>query len=211
MAEAGPVAGQPWLSSSHFPNGYEVITYGRGTWLIHMLRWMLRDASRTPALPDGNDTVFLALLRNLVDRYQGKEITNTDFEQAVEELLPRSLWFENRQSLDWFFDGWVNGTAFPQFEVTGLRVTHARTGSTGGTRTVPASAAQNVTVSGSIHQNSAPIDLVTSIPVYGVAGDKQVYLGRVFAEGAETRFSLPAPADVKQVVLDPYHTVLTEP
>jgi hypothetical protein len=208
IVEAGPVTLGSRLSSSHFPNGYEVITYGRGTWLIHMLRWMLRDASRAPAQPNGTDTVFLALLRNLVDRYQGKEITNTDFEQAVEELLPRSLWFENRQSLDWFFDGWVNGTAFPQFEVTGLRVTHAKSGA--GAR-VAATAAQSVTVSGSIHQNSAPIDLVTSIPVYGVAGDKQVYLGRVFAEGAETRFSLPAPADVKQVVLDPYHTVLTEP
>ena len=63
----------------------------------------------------------------------------------------------------------------------------------------------------SIHQSSAPFDLVTSVPVYGVAGDRQIYLGRVFAEGAETRFTLPAPAGVKQLVLDPYHTVLTEP
>ena len=62
-----------------------------------------------------------------------------------------------------------------------------------------------------IHQNSAPFDLVTSVPVYGVAGEHQIYLGRVFAEGAETHFTLPAPADVKQLVLDPYHTVLTEP
>ena len=110
--------------------------------------------------------------------------------------MPRSLWFENRKSLDWFFDGWVNGTAFPQLEVSGVKF--ART-------------AKGVTASGVVHQNSAPFDLVTSVPVYGVAGDRQVYLGRVFAEGAETRFSLPAPADVKQLVLDPYHTVLTEP
>ena len=47
--------------------------------------------------------------------------------------------------------------------------------------------------------------------MYGVAGERQIYLGRVFAEGAETRFTLPAPAEVKQLVLDPYHTVLTEP
>ncbi len=207
IVEAGPVTLGSRLSSSHFPNGYEVITYGRGTWLIHMLRWMLRDASRTPAQPNGNDTLFLALLRNLVVRYQGKEITNTDFEQSVEELLPRSLWFENRQSLDWFFDGWVNGTAFPQLELTGARFSHARAGAAGSR----AAAAHEQTVSGSIHQNSAPFDLVTSVPVYGVAGDKQIYLGRVFAEGAETHFSLPAPADVKQVVLDPFHTVLTEP
>jgi aminopeptidase N len=157
---------------------------------------MLRDASRTPQNPAGDDTVFLALLRSLVQQYKGKEITNTNFEEAVEAVLPKPLWFENRKSLDWFFDGWVNGTAFPQLELSGAKV--ART-------------AKGVMASGTIHQNDAPFDLVTSIPVYGVDGDHQIYLGRVFAEGADTRFTLPAPADVKQLVLDPYHTVLTEP
>ena len=196
IEEAGPVTLGIRLSSSHFPDGYEIITYGRGTWLIHMLRWMLRDASRTAANPNGDDTVFLALLRHLVDRYQAKEITNIDFEQAVEEVLPPSLWFENRKSLDWFFDGWVNGTAFPQLELSGVKFSRTAAG---------------VTASGVLHQNSAPFDLVTSVPVYGVAGERQVYLGRVFAEGAETRFTLPAPPEVKQLVLDPYHTVLTQP
>ncbi len=157
-----------------------------------MLRWMLRDASRTAANPKAMTRCFLGLLRNLVDHYQGKQITNADFEEAVEQVLPKSLWFENRKSLDWFFDGWVNGIAFPQFEVSGVQF--ART-------------AQGTTVSGTIQQNSAPVDLVTSVPVYGVVDDRQVYLGRVFAEGAETRFSLPAPTGVKQVVIDPYHTI----
>src|SRR5271166_3715988 len=193
---AGPVTLGARLQSSMFPNGYEIITYGRGTWLMHMLREMLRDASRTAENPAGDDKVFLALLRNLVERYQGKEITNADFGQAVEEALPHSLWFENRKSLDWFFDGWVNGTAFPQFELAGVKFSRS---------------AGRATVSGTIRQKSAPPDLVTNVPVYGVVGDRNVYLGRVFAEGDETRFSLPAPADVKRLVLDPYQTVLTAP
>ena len=82
MVEAGPVTLGSRLSSSHFPNGYEIITYGRGTWLIHMLRWMLRDASRSAENPAGDDTVFLGLLRSLVQQYKGKQITNSDFEQA---------------------------------------------------------------------------------------------------------------------------------
>ncbi len=193
---AGPVTLGARLSSSMFPNGYEIVAYGRGTWLMHMLRGMLRDASRTAENPAGDDKVFLALLRTLVERYQGKEITNTNFEQAIEEVLPSSLWFENRKSLDWFFDGWVNGTAFPQLELAGVKFSRN---------------AGSATVSGTIRQNSAPPDLVTSVPVYGVVGDRKVYLGRVFAEGDETRFSLPAPADVKQLLLDPYQTVLTAP
>ena len=195
-AEAGPVTLGIRLSSSHFPNGYEIITYGRGTWLIHMLRCMLRDASRTPEKPEGDDTTFLALLRGIVDRYQGKEITNTDFQQAIEAVLPRALWFEDRKSLDWFFDGWVNGTAFPQLEVAEGKVTRS---------------AGTVKVSGVIRQKLAPPDLVTSVPVYGVAGEQQIYLGRVFAEGEETRFSVTVPPEVKQLVLDPYQTILTAP
>ena len=73
-------------------------------------------------IPMATTPCFWRCCATLVDRYQGKEITNTDFEQAVEEVLPRSLWFENRKSLDWFFDGWVNGTAFPQLEVAGSEV-----------------------------------------------------------------------------------------
>ena len=194
--EAGPVTLGVRLSSSKFPEGYEIITYGRGTWLIHMLRTMLRDASRSPANPDGDDTVFLSILRNLVQRHRGSELTNEQFEKAFEEVLPRSLWFEGHQSLDWFFDGWVNGTAFPQFELKGTKFTGA-----GASRRVSAT----------IRQIGAPFDLVSSVPVYGVAGEKQIYLGRVFAEGDSTQFTLRAPAEVTGLVLDPYGTVLTAP
>jgi len=194
--EAGPVTLGVRLSSSKFPAGYEIITYGRGTWLIHMLREMFRDASRTAENPDGSDQVFLAMLRSLYDRYQGKEITNADFERAVEDVLPKSLWFENHKSLDWFFDGWVNGIAFPRFEIKDAQF------STRSDKSI---------VSATVRQIDAPDDLVTSIPVYGVVGDNKVYLGRVFAEGQETRFSLTVPPGVKRLTLDPYQTVLTEP
>ena len=51
FVEAGPVTLGIRLASSKFPAGYEVITYGRGTWLLHMLRTMFRDASRTTENP----------------------------------------------------------------------------------------------------------------------------------------------------------------
>jgi Peptidase family M1 domain len=194
--EAGPVTLGVRLSSSKFPKGYEIITYGRGTWLIHMLRTMLRDASRTPENPEGDDKLFLSALRNLVARHRGQELTNAEFEKAFEEVLPRSLWFEGHPSLDWFFDAWVNGTVFPRFALTGVKFTGAA-----GARHVSAT----------IHQNSAPPDLVTSMPVYGVAGEKQIYLGRVFAEGDTTQFTLRVPAQVTKLVLDPHGDVLSAP
>lgn len=192
--EAGPVTLGVRLGSSRFPSGYEVITYGRGTWLVHMLRCMLRDASRTTANPAGDDTTFRSVLRNLLERHENQELTNADFERSFEEVLPKSLWFENRPSLDWFFDGWVNGTAFPKLELSDVKLTR-RTGMS--------------SVSGIVRQLSAPADLVTSVPVYGVVEERRVYLGRVFAEGEETRFTLKVPASINRLVLDPYSTVLT--
>jgi len=194
--EAGPVTLGFRLSSSKFPTGYEIITYGRGTWLIHMLRTMLRDASRSAEDPAGDDKLFLSALRNLVARHRGQELTNAQLEKAFEEVLPRSLWFEGHPSLDWFFDGWVNGTAFPQFELKGVKFTGAA-----GVRHV----------SGTIRQTSAPLDLVTSVPVYGVAGDQKIYLGRVFAESESTQFTLRVPSHVTKLVLDPFGTVLSKP
>ena len=176
MYEAGPVTLGSRLTSSHFPNGYELIAYGRGTWLLHMLRWMLRDASRTAANPEGDDTVFLGLLRNLVDHYQGKQITNADFQDAVEQVLPKSLWFENHKSMDWFFDGWVNGIAFPELEVSGVKSAHGP---------------QGTRVSGTIQQNSAPADLVTSVPVYGVVDDPRFILAASLRKAP--RPALPFP------------------
>jgi len=48
--------------------------------------------------------------------------------------------------------------------------------------------------------------------VYAViAGKQTVLLGRVFADGEETSFHLPAPAGTRKIVLDPNETVLTSP
>jgi len=52
---------------------------------------------------------------------------------------------------------------------------------------------------------------VTSVPVYGVVSGRDILLGRVFADGAESTFQFNVPAGVKKIVLDPFETVLTSP
>jgi hypothetical protein len=200
LMEDGPVTLGTRLSCSQFPNGYEAISYGRGTWLFHMLRSMMRDAERSSgagARGDGKtgqpDEPFVRALRRILERYQGKPIATRELLQAFEEELPRSLWYEHHKSLDWFYEGWVNGTAIPRFELHGVRFSD-KAGST--------------TVSGVILQKDAPDNLVTSVPLYASVGGRMVLLGRVFADGPETAFHLTAPANARKVVLDPDQTVL---
>ncbi len=208
LASAGPVTLGQRLSSSHFPFGFEAVSYGRGTWLLHMARHMLRDAAtlekessrRTgrEQRPQGErpDEPFLGVLRGLRERFEGKELSTADLQQALEEELPESLNFERRKSLDWFFRGWVNGTALPRLELDDVKYSRKPSGTV---------------VSGKILQKDAPAELVTSVPVYASMGKNLVLLGRVFADGEQTTFQLRAPAGAGKLVLDPYRTVLTRP
>jgi hypothetical protein len=200
LMEDGPVTLGARLSNSHFPSGYDAISYGRGTWLFHMLRFMLRDAERTSGTrvrsegKEGEpDEPFVRVLRRIRERYQGKPITTRELLQAFEEELPPSLWYEHHKSLDWFYEGWVNGTAIPRFELHGVRYSD-KPGST--------------TISGVILQKDAPDNLVTSVPLYGSVAGKAVLLGRVFADGPETPFHLTASPGTRRVILDPDQTLL---
>src|ERR1700733_7907866 len=200
LRDAGPVTLGQRLISSHFPSGYEAITYERGTWLFHMLRCMLRDsemASHSRKAPANPDEPFFRALRKARDRYAGKSMSTHDLIEIFEEELPRPLWYSNHRNLTWFVDGWINGTALPELATREIRIT-AKDGATA--------------VSGLILQKDAPDNLITAVPLYGVvAGNSLVFLGEVLADGPETLFHFNAPAGVHKVVIDPNQTILTSP
>ena len=163
------------------------MSYGRGAWLLHMLRSMMRDAA------GGSDEPFLRALRKLRDRYQEREMTTSDFLRVMEEELPNSLRYEDSRSLEWFLESWVKGTAIPRLALKDVKLVRRGAGAL---------------VTGKILQTEAPDELVTSVPVYASMGGRNVLLGRVFADGKETSFRFSAPAGARNVVLDPYDTVL---
>jgi hypothetical protein len=205
--DAGPVTLGTRLLSSRFPGGYEEILYGRGTWLFHMLRTMMRDAAMKDAEAQERgrkvqggvttDEPFVRALRKVRQRYEGQPISTSELLDVFAEDLSPSLRYEGKKSLDWFLEGWINGTSLPKLELKGVKFTPKGSGAI---------------VSGTIVQKNAPEDLVTSIPVYAVMTGKQlVLLGRVFADGQESSFHLPAPAGAHKIVLDPNETILTSP
>jgi len=200
--DAGPVTLGARLLSSRFPEGYESILYGRGTWLFHMLRTMLKDAAQQDGGRKGPrsgsvDEPFVRALRKVRQRYEGKSISTRELLDVFAEDLPPALRYEGKTSLDWFLEGWINGTSLPKLELRAVKFTPKGAGSV---------------VSGTILQKDAPQDLVTSVPVYAVmAGKQMLLLGRVFADGEESSFRLPAPAGAHKIVLDPNETILTSP
>ena len=206
--QAGPVSLGLRLSSSKFPNGYEIVTYGRGTWLIHMLRSMLRDASviprpRTPRrgaksappIQVGGDELFFKVLKSLQEQLRGRTISAHDLQKAFEAVLPESLQFEKKPSLDWFFENWVNGAAIPRLRLNDVNLTRKTS---------------TVTATGKILQEDAPEGLITNIPIYAASETGNLTLAaRVFADGPETDFRFNVPIGTKKLVVDPYRTVLS--
>jgi hypothetical protein len=199
--DAGPVTLGPRLLSSRFPEGYEEILYGRGTWLFHMLRTMLKDGvpqgGRKAKGSGSAEEPFVLALRKVRQRYEGQSISTRELLDVFAEDLPPALRYEGKPALDWFLEGWINGTALPKLELKAVKFTAKDAGTV---------------VSGEIVQRDASQDLVTSVPVYAViAGKQPVFLGRVFADGQESSFRLAAPAGTHKIVLDPNETILTSP
>jgi aminopeptidase N len=189
VGDAGPVTLGIRLTSSKFPQAYERVLYGRGTWLIHMLRTMLRQASGKD-----NDELFFAALKGLLAKSPNHKVSTRDLQRAFEDVLPDSLAYEGKKSLDWFFDSWVNDAAIPQFGLQSVRIVAA-----GG----------NTKVSGVIEESRGAKDMVTAIPLFAVdQSGKSRFLALVFADEAKTEFTLTAPAGTKQLLLDPENTVL---
>ena len=198
MRDAGPVTLGTRLSSSHFPNGYETISYGRGTWLLHMLRSMMREAGHEPA--DGRpatagipDEPFVRALRRLRELREGQAMTTADMLGVMEAELPARLAYDGRKSLQWFYDGWINGTAIPTLELQDVKFTRK------GAQTI---------VSGKLVQKDAPDDLITVVPLYSGLAPHPVFLGQVIADGPETSFHMAVPNGTSKLLLDPYATIL---
>ncbi|HEY6352298.1 MAG TPA: M1 family aminopeptidase, partial [Candidatus Angelobacter sp.] len=117
LGDAGPVTLGTRLTSSKFPDAYEIVLYGRGTWLCHMLRSMLRLAGGKH-----DDALFFAALKNALAMSPNGKISTLDLQRAFEQVLPPALFYEGQKSLDWFFDSWINGSSIPQFSLDNLRI-----------------------------------------------------------------------------------------
>jgi hypothetical protein len=199
MSEAGAVTLGQRLNSSRFPLGYDLIAYGRGAWLFHMLRQMLRDdvVVTSPGASAANpDELFTEVLRRVRDRYAGKSLSTRELLEEFAARWPKSLWFEGKPSLDWFWDGWIQGTSVPVMELKNLRILRSK---------------EEIWASGAIVQRDAPEDLITPVPLYAEApGRPPVLLGRIFADGGETTFRLRVPSGTRKVLLDPQQTLLRQ-
>ncbi|MCG3118442.1 MAG: hypothetical protein ALAOOOJD_00647 [bacterium] len=83
---------------------YYLATYRKGAYIVHSLRWLLRD------LATGSDAKFWALLADFVQTHGGADPTTSDLQKIAEKHYGAPL--------DWFFQQWVYGMAIPTYHWT---------------------------------------------------------------------------------------------
>jgi aminopeptidase N len=77
---------------------YDRHAYQKGCIVMSMLRYVLGDEE------------FFRTLKHYAHKHEWQSVETTDFKVAIEEVTG--------QSLDWFFEEWITGRGYPEFEVS---------------------------------------------------------------------------------------------
>jgi hypothetical protein len=175
------------LNSSKSPTAYEEIIYSKGSWIIHMLREMLRQpGARNP------DARFTVLLQTLVTKYAYRALSTDDLQHEVEAVMTPGMDLEGGRSMEWFFEEWVRGTGIPRYRVE-FTAHHTEKG---------------YVIRGKLFQTGVPRSFVASVPLYASGTGHSALLGTVVAAGPETSFHFVAPNLPRKIVIDPQLTLL---
>ena len=102
VESTGPIVLGTRLENSQTPTAYYNITYGKGSWIMHMLRRRMGDQQ------------FLAMLADLRKEYERKPLSTEDFRLLAARFLPAQ---SGDPQLENFFDQWVYGTGIPSLKL----------------------------------------------------------------------------------------------
>jgi hypothetical protein len=103
LESAGAIVLGTRLESSLEPASWRAITYGKGTWIMQMLRRRMGDQR------------FFAMLAELAKRYDHQEVSTEQFRLLAASFMPPK---SQDSKLETFFDQWVYGTGIPTLKMT---------------------------------------------------------------------------------------------
>lgn len=179
-AKAAPIglgtrAGESWRGN------YELQTYQKGAWVVHMLRNMMLDTHTM------SEDRFIAMMRDFYTNYRGKRATTLDFQHVVEKHFG--------QPMDWFFDEWVYGTDVPTYTFS-WTADHDSTGN-------------GYIAQLRVRQSDVSDNFGMYVPVL-IKFDQGEAMIRMLVRGPTTDVRVRLPAEPKTMQLNPLESVLAE-
>ncbi|MBK7142218.1 MAG: hypothetical protein IPH75_09075 [bacterium] len=178
---AGAVALGPRAYNVKDKGNYSVVVYGRGAFILHMLRNLMVDFETM------NEDRFRDLMRDWYTTYKGKKATTREFQTMVEKHMGTDM--------GWFFRQWVYNNYIPTYKFK---------------QSIAPDSADGFTVTLNISQSEVPADFRMYVPIEieMKSGEKQYV--RLLVDQPEKEFELTFPSKPKKITLNPLMSVLAD-
>ena len=179
--EVGPLWLNYQLNAYLEERNSQHLIYKKGAYVLEMLRMMMEDSrSKNP------DARFIAMMREFVSTYAGKNPGTGDFRRIVEKHMG--------EPMDWFFNQWVYGTEIPQYDLK----YSLKDGGDGKTLAQV-----------SLTQSEVSDSFRMRIPLYFHLNGRMGTLGLLQIQGSSTvAHEITLPFRPEKITLDEFHSVL---
>jgi Carboxypeptidase regulatory-like domain/Peptidase family M1 domain len=186
--DAGPIWMGPRLQSYKTAGAYSRLVYPKGSYILHMLRWMMYDR-------ENEDKRFIEMMRDFVKTHYNQNATTESFKAVVEKHMKPSMDLDGNKRMDWFFAQYVYGTEMPRYKFD-YTLTPDNEG--------------KVILKGTVTQSDVSPNFKMLVPIYLDFDGKPVRLGEATIMGSTTtkEFQVKLPRRPKRVLINYHHDVL---
>ncbi len=186
--DAGPIWMGLRLNTHRAPRAYNKLVYPKGSYVLHMLRWMMYDRQT-------GDQRFIAMMRDFVKSHFNDNASTESFKAIVEKHMTPQMDLDGNKRMDWFFHQWVYGTEIPRY-----RFDYSLTPDSDG----------KVILRGAVTQSDVSPNFKMIVPIYLDFGGKIMRLGSASIMGATTTQELQVklPEKPRRVMINYHHDVL---
>lgn len=109
-SSAGAISLGYRLDSGKTGNVTFPVMYGKGAFIVHMIRMMMWDSQN-------RDTAFLNMMRDFVKSNLNQNVSALDFKRMVEKHITPAMDLMGDKTMDWYFNEWVEGTLIPDYKL----------------------------------------------------------------------------------------------
>ena len=107
--DAGPLTLGYRLGTTKTGNIPRTLIYPKGAYVLQMIRMMLWS-------PKTHDDNFRDFMQDFVKTYYNRPASTEDFKEVLEKHMQPNMDLDNNKKMDWFFNEYVFGTAFPNYK-----------------------------------------------------------------------------------------------
>jgi len=187
--DVGPIWMGLRLNTPKAPRAYSQLVYPKGSYVLHMLRWMMYDRQTS-------DQRFIAMMRDFVKSHFNDNASTETFKAIVEKHMTPQMDLDGNKRMDWFFSQWVYGTEVPRYKLD---------------YTLTPDADGKVILKGALTQSDVSKNFKMIVPIYlDFDGKNITRLGTVNVAGSATtsEFQVKLPQRPKRVLINYHHDVL---